>query len=336
MAVCSSGKEARLAQARERGRERGLRRGAMTGDDLTGLTVIAAGHAIAARELSPVELARAHLDRIQELNPELNAYLTVTPESALQQARRAEREVAAGQSRGPLHGVPFALKDIYQTRGVRTTAGSRLFERWVPDEDATTYARLREAGGVLLGKLNTHELAFGVTNNNPHFGPARNPWDPSRIPGGSSGGSGVAVVAGMAPYALGTDTGGSIRIPASLCGCVGLKPTYGRVSTAGIVPLSWSLDHAGPLTRTVEDAAVVLQAIAGIDPRDPATAPVPVPNYPAELRASIAGMRLGVVRGGFCEALDPDVAAAFEAALDVFRGLGVAVEDVERAPELWQ
>ncbi|HEY7294983.1 MAG TPA: amidase [Dehalococcoidia bacterium] len=302
--------------------------------ELTTMTVAEAAAQIERRSLSPVELTRAYLERITRLNPAINAYVTVTAEQALAAAREAERQILAGEYRGPLHGVPFALKDIYDTAGVRTAAGSKILAERVPDTDATSTALFHMAGAVLLGKLNTHEFAFGVTTNNPHWGATRNPWGLEQIPGGSSGGSGAAVAADLAPIAMGSDTGGSIRIPASLCGTVGLKPTHGRISTAGIFPLSWSLDHAGPLTHTVEDAAIVLNALAGPDPLDTLTPPVPVQDYRTGLGGGVRGLRLGVPRAGFCEALEPDVARAFDAALDVLRGLGASIEDVT-APTLW-
>ena len=220
------------------------------------------------RKLSPVELAQAMLDRIEKQNPALNAYLTPLPETALEQAREAERAIAAGQYRGPLDGIPVSVKDLYYTRGVRTTAGSPIFADFVPDHDATVVARLRDAGAVLLGKTHLHELAYGITTTNPHFGPARNPWSRTQIPGGSSGGSGAAVAASLCSASMGSDTGGSIRIPAAYCGVVGLKPTFGRVSLHGVIPLAWSLDTAGPLARTVWDAAAMLGAIAGPGSRD--------------------------------------------------------------------
>ncbi|HLZ70994.1 MAG TPA: amidase [Dehalococcoidia bacterium] len=306
----------------------------MQTSELTTMTVAEAAAQIERRSLSPVELTRAYLDRIARLNPTINAYVTLTAEQALAAARAAEQQILAGEYRGPLHGVPFALKDIYDTAGVRTAAGSKILAERVPDADATTTALFHQAGAVLLGKLNTHEFAFGVTTNNPHWGATRNPWGLEQIPGGSSGGSGAAIAADLAPIAMGSDTGGSIRIPASLCGTVGLKPTHGRISTAGIFPLSWSLDHAGPLTHTVEDAAIVLKALAGPDVQDTLTPPVPLQDYRADLNVSVRGLRLGVPRAGFCEALEPDVALAFEAALEVLRELGAVVEDVQ-APALW-
>lgn len=301
----------------------------MPENDLTYLSIAEVGAKIARRAVSPVELTDAYLARIAHLNPTLNAYVTVTEDAARAEAQEAEGEIMHGTYRGPLHGVPIALKDLYATRGVRTAAGSKILWDRVPDEDATVTTLLRAAGTIMLGKTNTHEFAFGVTTNNPHFGPTRNPWNPDTIPGGSSGGSGAAVAAGMAAMAMGTDTGGSIRIPASLCGTVGMKATHGRVSTAGVIPLSWTLDHAGPLTRTVEDAAIVLNAIAGADSRDTMTAPVPVDDYRADLAAGVRGLRFGVPRAGFFEAIDGAVARAVEEAIGVLRALGAMVEDVD-------
>jgi aspartyl-tRNA(Asn)/glutamyl-tRNA(Gln) amidotransferase subunit A len=246
--------------------------------ELNGLTVARAAHAFRARALSPLELAEAYLRRIERLNPRLNAYITVTAERARADARQASEELAAHKTRGPLHGIPVALKDLYETAGIRTTGGAKIHADWMPAEDCTVARRLRDAGTTLLGKLNTHEYAYGVTTANPHFGPTRNPWDPERIPGGSSGGSGAAIAAGLATATTGTDTGGSIRMPASVCGVVGLKPTYGRVSKAGVLPLSYLFDHAGPITRSVEDAALLLNAIAGYDPRSE-TVRTPVPDH---------------------------------------------------------
>jgi len=300
-------------------------------DSLTDLTVAEAARRIAERKITPLELTEAYLARIERLNPKINAYVTVTAERALADARRATDEIGRGGPRGPLHGVPIALKDLFDTEGIRTTAGGKFFVDHVPKSDATATRRLAAAGSVLLGKLNTHEFAYGVTTDNPHFGPTRNPWDPSRIPGGSSGGSGAAIAASLAAATLGTDTGGSIRIPASLCGAVGLKPTYGRVSKAGVFPLSYTFDHAGPITRTVEDAAIVLDAIAGYDPRDPTTVRTPVAKYAASLGSGAKGLRVGVPRRYFYERLDSDVSAAVEQALGVLRSAGAEVRDVDLA-----
>lgn len=296
--------------------------------NLTLLTIAEAGRMLRAKEVRSVELAEACIARIEAVEPSLNAFITRTPELALAAARAADTELAAGLDRGPLHGIPIAIKDLCATRGVRTTAGSAILADWVPGHDATVVTKLREAGAVPLGKLNLHEFAYGVTSNNPHYGPVRNPFDTRCHPGGSSGGSGAAVAAGECFAAIGTDTGGSIRIPAALCGIVGLMPTYGLVSRAGVTPLSWSLDHVGPLARTVEDAARFLNEIAGFDPADPGSARCPGFDAAAELGRDIRGIRVGVPRSQV-EGVQPGVAAAFEAALGVLRHLGALVVDVE-------
>ena len=298
-------------------------------DELTELSVAAAADALAQRRVSSLELTEAYLARIERLNPKINAYLTVTAERALDDARSATEEIAKSGPRGPLHGVPLALKDLIETAGIRTTAGAKFFEDFVPQRDASPARRLRAAGSVLLGKLNTHEFAYGVTTDNPHFGATHNPWDPSRIPGGSSGGSGAAIAASLAATTLGTDTGGSIRIPASLCGAVGLKATYGRVSKAGVFPLSYVYDHVGPIARTVEDAAIVLEAIAGYDAADPTSVRAPTERYREALGRGVKRLRVGVPRAYFYARLDDEVAAAVEAALGVLRELGAEVQDVE-------
>lgn len=297
--------------------------------DPTDLTLAQAAEAIERRELSATDLTRAYLARIDALQPAINAYVTLTAERALEDARRADDEFAAGNRRGPLHGIPIGLKDLYETAGIRTTGGSKILEAYVPQKDSTVARKLREAGSVLLGKLNTHEWAWGTTTNNAFYGATHNPWDLDRIPGGSSGGSGAAIAAHLAAGTMGTDTGGSIRIPAALCGCVGLKPTFGRVSKAGVLPMSWQLDHPGPITRTVEDAAIILGAVAGYDPDDFATVPMPVPDYRAALTADIRGLRVGVPRDLFYGLLDDEVRAAVEAALGVLKGLGADVRDVD-------
>ncbi|MEK7219649.1 MAG: amidase, partial [candidate division NC10 bacterium] len=286
----------------------------MAPDELTRLSIAEAGEQLRRRALSPVELTRAYLDRIQRSDGDLLAYITVLPGEALAAATAAEREIARGNYLGPLHGIPIALKDLVLTRGIRTTCGSRILADWVPDTDATVTTRLAEAGAILLGKLNMHEFAYGPTGVNPHYGTSRNPWDCQRMPGGSSSGSAVAVAAGLCAGALGTDTGGSVRIPAALCGLVGLKPTYGRVSRAGVIPLAWSLDHVGPMTRTVTDAALLLQVLAGRDPADPSTTDVPVPDYRRAMQGEIRGLRLGLPKDHFFERLDPEVRAAVLAA----------------------
>jgi aspartyl-tRNA(Asn)/glutamyl-tRNA(Gln) amidotransferase subunit A len=297
-------------------------------DDLTRLGIAEAGERIRRRDLSPVELTRAYLDRIQREDGALQAYITVLSEPALDAARTAEQAIARGGYRGPLHGIPIALKDLVMTRGIRTTCGSRILKEWVPDADAAVATRLYAAGAILLGKLNMHEFAYGPTGVNPHYGTPKNPWDRARMPGGSSSGSGVAVAAGLCAGALGTDTGGSVRIPASLCGIVGLKPTYGRVSRAGVIPLAWSLDHVGPMTRTVADAALLLQALAGRDPADPSTDDVPMPDYRRGLEGGIRGLRLGLPRDLFFERLDPEVRAVVLGAARSLEGLGASVEEV--------
>ena len=284
---------------------------------------------IKAREISPVEVVEAHLDRIAALDGKLRAYLTVTGDAALASARAAAAAVAAGETLGPLHGVPVALKDLYCTRGVRTTAGSKILADWVPGEDATVVSRLIGAGAVVLGKLNMHEFAYGPEGVNPHYGSPWNPWDAAthRICGGSSSGSGAAVAAGLCPGALGSDTGGSIRIPASLCGISGLKPTYGRVSRAGVLPLAWSLDHVGPMCRTAADCALMLGAMAGYDPRDPTTSVLPVPDYTAALRGTVKGVRVGVLRSFFMESAGEEQQRAVEQALKTLEGLGATVRE---------
>ena len=300
-------------------------------DNLAYATISTLAPRIAAREISPIEVTEAALARIENLDQSLNSFITVTAEQALDSAGKAEQSIAAGGYRGPLHGIPVAAKDLFATKGVRTTAGSKLYTNWRPDHDATAVARLADAGAVLLGKTNMHELAYGTKSNNPHYGPVRNPWDRVCHPGGSSGGSAAAVAAGLAMGALGSDTGASIRQPAACCGIVGLKPTYGRVSKFGAVPLAWSMDHAGPMTRSVKDAALMLQVLAGHDPLDPTTADRPVPDYTATIDDSIEGSRIGVARSYFFDDCGPGVAEAMEAAIDTLRSLGATIEDVEIA-----
>jgi aspartyl-tRNA(Asn)/glutamyl-tRNA(Gln) amidotransferase subunit A len=292
------------------------------------VTIREASEALRARRFSSEELTIAALGRIDRHNDAWKVFITVTGELALQQARRADAELAAGRDRGSLHGIPIAVKDLFATRGVRTTAGSPVYRDLVPEHDAFVVARLEAAGAVMLGKLNMHELAYGITSANPHFGAVRNPWDKERSPGGSSGGSGAAVAAGMAYAAMGTDTGGSIRIPASFCGTVGLKPTYGRVSRQGILPLAWSLDHAGPLTRSVRDAAEVLSAIAGHDRGDPTSARHPVVDFVPDEGCSIRGLRIGFPESFFFERLDPDVELAVRGAIARAESLGAVVKPV--------
>ena len=301
--------------------------------DPTQLTLTELGAAYRARQLSPVDATRACLDRIARLDPEIHAFITVTGELALDQARAAEAELARDRDRGPLHGVPIALKDLIDTAGVRTTGGSALFEDRVPAEDAEVVRRLRDAGAVMLGKLNLHEMAYGASGMIGHFPITRNPRNPAHICGGSSSGSGAAVAAGMCYAALGSDTAGSIRIPAALCGIVGFMPSYGLVSLRGVIPLAWSYDHVGPMTRTVLDAALVLQAIAGHDPGDITSIAFPAADYVAAVDGAAAAPapRLGVARSHFFADLDPEVAAAVERALGVLAGQGATLRDVEIA-----
>ena len=292
--------------------------------DPTLLTLEEVARAVGERRVSSEEVTRACLARIERYEPALRAFITVTADEALAAARAAD----AGRARGPLAGVPLALKDLFDTAGVRTTAGSRILADRVPREDAAVVARLRAAGVVFVGKTNLHEWAFGVTSQNPHFGPARNPYDTSRIPGGSSGGSAAALAAFCCHGALGSDTGGSIRIPASLCGVVGLKPTYGRVSLRGVVPLSWTLDHAGPMARTVRDAALLYAAIAGHDPADPSSADVPVEDALARIEDGARGLRIAVPRTHFFERCDAEVAALVREAIRVLEREGAAVGEI--------
>jgi aspartyl-tRNA(Asn)/glutamyl-tRNA(Gln) amidotransferase subunit A len=302
--------------------------------DLHFLTIAEAASLIERRKLSPVALTRAFLDRIAAVDPQLNAYLLVTAEQALDQARVAEAEIMSGNYRGPMHGIPFALKDIYCTSGIRTTSHSRTRADYVPDFDATTVAKLHQAGAILLGKLATHEFAHGGPSFDLPWPPARNPWNREHLTGGSSSGSGASVAAGLAMGALGSDTGGSIRNPAALCGLAGLKPTYGLVSRFGVYTNSFSYDHAGPMTWSIEDCAIMLQAIGGHDPRDPASAKQAVPDYRAALTGSIKGLRIGVLRHLFEDdaPLAPAAKTALEAAFDVLRGLGATLEDTRIRP----
>jgi len=297
------------------------------------MTILEAAAGLRAGEVSSVELTRAALERIARLDGTLRAFITVMEESALAQARLADEELKRGTDRGPLHGIPVAVKDVFSTRGVRTTCGSRIFFTHVPDHDAAVVQRLANAGAVLVGKTNMHELAYGITSANPHFGAVRNPRDTERLPGGSSGGSAAAVAAEMVFMGMGTDTGGSIRIPASFCGCVGLKPTYGRVSRYGVMPLDFSLDHTGPLTRSVRDAAVTLQALAGYDPRDVTSSREVVPDYLPSENPSLAGVRIGLPENFYFERVQEEVGAAVRAATAAAEGLAAELVPV-RVPDI--
>jgi len=301
--------------------------------DLVWASVTDLARMIATKEVSPVEVVRALLQRIERLDGTLHAFITVCGDAALAAARAAESALGSGQAVGPLHGVPIGLKDLVDTRGVRTTGGSKIFADRVPDRDATVTTRLTAAGAIVLGKLNMHEFAYGPEGLNDHYGQTRNPWDATvaRVPGGSSSGSGVAVAAGLVPAALGSDTGGSIRIPASLCGITGLKPTYGRVSRAGVLPLSWSMDHIGPMARSAADCALLLGAMAGYDPADPTTSVLPVPDYMAALTGDVKGLRVGLLRAHFTDVAAPEVRDAVLAAAKTLERAGAVVDEVSLA-----
>src|SRR5579862_7484895 len=294
-------------------------------------TIVELSAQLRHKKISPVEVTQDCLVRIEKHNPSLNAFITVTADSALASARQAESEIARGEWRGPLHGIPIALKDLIDTAGTRTTAASKVFENRIPAEDAEIVLRLLQAGAVLLGKNNLHEFAYGGSSLVSAFGDVHNPRNTDHIAGGSSGGSAAAVAAGLCVASIGTDTAGSIREPAALCGCVGLKPTYGRVSTRGVIPLSWSLDHAGPLAKTVADAAIVLQAIAGYDARDTGSANVPVSDYFSGLQERTKNLRVGIPRASFYDDLNTEVAAAAERALAVIKELVAEVKEIKLA-----
>jgi aspartyl-tRNA(Asn)/glutamyl-tRNA(Gln) amidotransferase subunit A len=298
----------------------------VTAADLPFLPITVLSRLIERHDVSPVEVTTALLDRIDRRDARLRAYITVCRDAALADARQAEQEILAGRRRGPLHGIPIAHKDVSLTRGVLTTAHSRTLAEFVPDHDATHVRRLREAGMILIGKTNTTEFACGTMDI---FGVARHPWDPRLYTGGSSGGSAGALAAGLAVAATGSDTGGSIRVPASFCGIVGLKPTYGRVSRYGLIPLSWSMDHVGPMARTVADCALLLGTMAGRDPLDPTSAARPVPDFIAALDGGVRGLVLGVPRHHFYDGLDAGVDAAVRAALRHLEAQGASLEPVD-------
>ena len=296
--------------------------------DLAGLTLRQASEMVRNKTVSPVELTQACLQRIEKYNPALNAFITVTSDQALETAHAMEAEQKMGRIRGPLHGIPIGLKDNMDTAGVRTTGASELFKDRVPKEDAEVVRRLKKAGAVIVGKLNMHELAYGGSSSVSYFGAVHNPWALDHVPGGSSGGSAAAVASELCFAALGTDTAGSVRIPASYCGIAGLKPTYGRVSIRGIIPLSTSLDHCGPLCRCVDDVALMLGAIAGYDEQDPTSFDAPVPDYFRAMRMPVSKLRLGVPRTPYFDGLEPEVGDAVAAAIDVLRKLAGGVTDV--------
>ena len=287
-------------------------------------------------EISPVDIVQNYISRINQINSKLNAFVTVSADAALRAARIAEEEIRVGKYRGPLHGIPVAIKDIVDTSGIRTTYGSAIFRDNVPLRDATVVSRLKNAGAIILGKTNTHEFAFGVTTNNPHYGPTRNPWDLDRIPGGSSGGSAAAVAASLCCSAVGTDTGGSVRIPSAFCGTVGFKPTYGRISTAGVFPLAPGMDHVGPIVSSVQDAAVMLQVLAGFDESDPRSLTDPVPDFSQEIDYSIEGTRIVTSPDLIPDVMDPQVESAYERAISKIEKLGgeILEKKIETADQI--
>jgi aspartyl-tRNA(Asn)/glutamyl-tRNA(Gln) amidotransferase subunit A len=298
------------------------------------LTIAEASALIAARKLSPVELTKACLNRIKTLDNELHSFLFVTEERALADARAAEAAIMADGPKGPLHGIPIGLKDIFKTKGIRTTAHSAQLANYVPAEDATAAELLAAAGTVLMGKLATHEFALGGPSFDLPWPPAHNPWNPAHFTGGSSSGTGAAVAAGLILGGMGSDTGGSIRGPSALCGIAGIKPTYGRVSRAGVLPLSFALDHAGPMASTVEDCAILLQALAGYDPRDPASAKKPVPDFRADFGKGVRGLEIGLIRHFYetDETVSPATRKGIDDAIKTFGELGAQVRQIKISP----
>ena len=293
--------------------------------DTTSLTITQAQQ----DEETRLGLTQACYRQIERLEPKINAFITVIPPSTDLRAGPSTALTNARPTQGELSGIPIAVKDLYDTAGVRTTAGSLFFKDNIPEQDALVVSKIKEAGAEIVGKTSTHEIALGVTSINPHYGSPRNPWNTSHITGGSSGGSAAAVAAGMCMAALGSDTGGSIRIPASLCGVVGLKPTYGRVSLRGVFPLSWNLDHAGPMTRSVKDAALLLQVMAGYDPEDPASANVPMDDYLQTIEAGIKGWKIALAAGEYIEVSEPEVLAAVRDAAILMKNLGAKIDEVD-------
>ncbi len=300
----------------------------MNTKDIFSFSIHQLSKAFTQKELSPVEVVQALLERAREVNPRLNAFITFTQEEAMRAAKEAEAKFLSGTVSGPLQGVPIAHKDIVYTQGIRTTAASKVYKDFIPSYEATVVTRLKGAGTVLIGKTNLHEIAFGPTSAVSYYGSVRNPWNLEHIPGGSSGGSAAAVLAGLCFGATGTDTGGSIRIPAAACGIVGIKPTYGRVSRYGVMPLAWSLDHVGPITRSVEDAALLLEAMAGYDPHDPSSSRLPVPNYARALTGDLKGVRLGIPKEYFFELAEEEVARAVQEAVRVLENAGARCEEI--------
>lgn len=298
---------------------------------IAGSTIKDLSKLIASREISCEEVIEATLERIRELNPKLNAFITVLDESARKDAKHADSLIKQGKYLGPLHGIPVSLKDLIYVKGVRSTSGSKILSDFVPDYDSTVVKKLRNAGAIIVGTNNTHEFACGITNINPHYGPSKNPWDPARMSGGSSGGSVVAVSSGMAVAAIGTDTSGSIRVPSSLCGIFGLKPTYGRVSKYGVMPLAPSIDHIGPHARSAWDIAAVMQAIAGYDEQDPSSANVPVPDYVKEISRTNSKFKLGIPRQFFFDVIDPKVRQVFDRFVERLGACGISTVGVDVA-----
>jgi aspartyl-tRNA(Asn)/glutamyl-tRNA(Gln) amidotransferase subunit A len=317
--------------------------------NILNLTIRDLSKHISSGDISPVDLIEATLEKITNLNPKLNAFITVLDKSARQDAKNAESLIKQGEYKGPLHGIPICLKDLIYARGVKSTSGSKILSDFVPDHDSTVVKKLRDAGAIIIGMNNTHEFACGITNINPHYGPSKNPWDPSRMSGGSSGGSAVAVSAGMIPASIGTDTSGSIRVPSSLCGVFGLKPTYGRVSKYGVQELAPSIDHIGPIARSVWDIAVVLQTIAGYDKLDSSTFDVPVPDYiklisekqEKEKKKGSNKFKLGIPTQFFFDIIDSKVIHVFEKFVDKLHGCGIStgrvnVEETDKIFESWR
>ncbi len=307
----------------------------MEANEIAYLSITGAAAALRRNELSPIDLIDALLERIEAVDDKLHCFITLTADLARKQAQQAEQELRSGSDRGPLHGVPIALKDLYMTKGIRTTCHSAVLQNWVPDVNATTVTKLQEAGAILLGKLGMHEFAFGGPSVDAPFPAVRNPWNTPHIPGGSSSGSGAALAAGLCYGALGSDTGGSIRTPSSHCGVVGIKPTYGRVSRYGVVPLSWSLDHAGPMARSVEDCAIMLEVISGYDAKDPASANIAVPDFRSGLKDGIKGLRVGVPRAGWFDenlGVDRETETVFNQALEILKNLGATIIDISGKP----
>lgn len=294
---------------------------------LTSLTLAKAAQLIRLKQASPVELTQACLERIEAQDGRLNSFITVMPEEALGQARRAEAEILSGAPVGALHGVPIALKDLFEMRGAPTTAGSKFFANYLPGEDGEAVLRLRAAGAILVGKTNLHEIALGLTSVNPHYGAVHNPWSLDRVAGGSSGGSAAALAARLCFGALGSDTGGSIRVPAALCGIAGLKPTFGRVSLRGVIPLSWNLDHVGPMARRVKDLAILLQVIAGYDPEDASSVQAPVDDYLSEIDFGVRGWRIALAQDDYFANSDPEIEQMVGAAARVFVDLGSSLHE---------